>query len=835
MFERNESPAKPLMAATLPAFRVMKFGGTSVGTPDGVMRLLDLVEGALRQDRVVLVASALSGVTDLLEAGLASAVTGTRDAAPRCAAAFLARHLEWLEALEGQRLPLEPERLREALRRCTTQLRQVLEGAALLKGCPPRSRAQLLSLGEQASCTLLEGLLLGRGLHPELLDPTVHLRCDGDPLDATPRRAFLRQSLERFRQEGRLGVFPGFFGGDAEGAPVLLGRGGSDYTAALVAEALEARLLEIWTDVDGVFTADPRRVPQALHLPELSHEEAMELAYFGAKVLHPKTLAPVRRQGIPVRVCNSFRPEHPGTRVHAGAAPSQGPARGLSLLRGVALLDFSGPGMRAISSVAGRAFTALAGQDLQPVLITQGSSSCALSICVREADLADAVRRLEDAFAAERASGMVDPVLVRTGLCILSLVGDGMRHQPGVSGAFFGVLGEVRANIAAIAQGGSERSISAVLLEIDADRAAEAVHDRFFLARRRLDLVLLGTGSVGRELLRQLARQQPVLAQRGLDLRLCAVANTRGGLRDPQGLDAEAVLAGLDELPPLPFSLLVDLGNRLAAPVLVDCTAADAVAERYGEFFQAGFHVVAASKRLNAGPLDRYRRVREVARQQHRHLLYEVNAGAGLPLFATLRSLQSAGDCVQCIEGILSGSLSFLFGRLEDGVPFSVAVREAGERGFTEPDPREDLACLDLARKALMLHRELGGSLELDQVELPDLLPLGFAPGATGETFVRRLPELDKAIAQRVAEARAEGRVLRPVVEATATSCRVSLAALPLGHPLQPIRDGENAVSLLTDAYSPCPLVLRGYGAGPRVTALGVFGDVLRLAAEVLP
>lgn len=834
MFERNET-LTTVAVATQPTFRVMKFGGTSVATADGLLRLLELVEAALQEERVVLVASALAGVTDLLEAGLKGAVTGQRDAAAQAGRAFLARHVDLLKELEARRCPLEPERLRESLRRLAAKVQELLEGATLLRGCPPRSRAQLLSLGEQASCTLLEGLLLGRGLQPELLDPRVHLRCEGDPLEALPREGFLHASLARFRRDASLGIFPGFYGGDAEGAPVLLGRGGSDLSAALVAEALEARLLEIWTDVDGVFTADPRRVSRALPLPELSHEEAMELAYFGAKVLHPKTLAPLRRQGIPVRVCNSFRPEHPGTRVHGAAAPSRGPARGLSLLRKVALLDLAGPGMRTISGVAARAFAALASHDLHPVLITQGSSSCALSLCVRESDLPEAVQRLDAAFAAERAAGQVEAVEVRRDLCVLSLVGDGMRHRPGVSGAFFSVLGEARANIAAIAQGGSERSISAVLHEADAERAMEAVHDHFFLARRRLDLVLLGVGSVGRELLRQIARQQPLLAERGLDLRVCAVANSRQVLSDPRGMDADNALDQLELQPRTDPKDLSTLAAHLSSPVLVDCTAAETVAERYVDFLRAGFHVVSASKRLNAGPLLRYHRVREEAHRQRRHLLYEVNAGAGLPLFATLRSLQSAGDRVQRIEGVLSGSLSFLFGRLEDGMPFSQAVQEAGERGFTEPDPREDLACLDLARKALMLHRELGGSLELADVEVPELLPPGFAAGASPEEFLARLPELDAAMATRMEAARREGRVLRPLVEATATTCRVSLAALPLGHPLQPIRDGENAVSLLTEAYSPCPLVLRGYGAGPRVTALGVFGDVLRLAAELLP
>lgn len=830
------SQPSPLPPSAHPGrgIRVMKFGGTSVANADRLREIVRLAGEALAADRVLLVASALSGITNILVEGAQAAAAGRPcDAVDR----FRARHRGLLAGLSPELGPARVGELEQRLGALETELQQLLQGITLLRSCPPRSLARLSSLGEQASCALLAALLQAHGLPCLLLDPRVVLPCEGDPLEATPLPGRIRDAFAPFRAgDAPLALLPGFFGGDAGGEPLLLGRGGSDLSAALAAAALDAGLLEIWTDVDGIFTADPRVVPEAACLEELSYEEAMELAHFGAKVLHPRTLAPVRGPGIPVRVRNSFHPGHPGTLVRAGVGGAAKPAQGLSLLQDVALVDLAGPGMRGVPGVAARAFQALAAKDISVVLITQGSSECALTICVKESESAAAAEALERAFEAERAAGMVDPIALRRELCILSLVGDGMRHRTGIAGAFFGALGDEDCNVVAIAQGSSERSISAVLAAPEGARGMGAVHARFFDHVERLDLCLLGVGLVGKQFLVQLKRQQARLRARGVELRLCAVGNSRRMVLDAAGLDPDSALEALKERGvPLDLEALRRFGaeRRPANPVFVDCSSAEALADAYSAFAAAGFHLVSASKKLNSGPLARYKALRAELARHHRRFHFETNVGAGLPVLGTLRDLLAGGDRVRRIEGILSGSLSFIFGLLEEGVPFSEAVRRARDAGFTEPDPRDDLSGLDVARKALILHRELGGTLELEQVRVEGALPAGFDAGGNAQAFLDRLPALDAAFAARVAELKRRGLVLRYGATVEEGGCRVGLLEVEAEHPLASVRGGENALSFSSEAYSPRPLVVRGYGAGATVTAAGVLADVMRLVQSV--
>ncbi len=801
----------------------MKFGGTSVGNAERMSSVVALVREALGEDRVLVVASAVAGVTNLL-------VDGARTAAEAgdigsTSARFRAVHREIVEELGS------PDEVAGALDGLAAELDNLLQGVALLQECSPSVLAHLSGLGERASCAILSGLFRSAGIPVVDLDPRQVIPCAGDPLEATPLPAEIRERFRPLREGNHpLALLPGFFGGDPRGKTLSLGRGGSDYSAALAAAALDAGILEIWTDVDGIYTADPRIVPEASPVPEMSFEEAMELSHFGARVLHPKTIAPARERGIPVRVCDSFHPERPGTLITAKAAPPLHAARGLSFLEGLALLNVTGPGMRGVPGVAARVFGAMAARDISVVLISQASSEHSISFCVREKEADAAVAALDEAFEAELASGRVDAVEVRRGLAVLSIVGDGLQHRLGAAGTFFSALAAVGSNVVAIAQGSSERNISAVISATDARRALHHVHSCFFDTPEILELYLLGVGTVGRQLLIQLQRQRPALLARNVDLRLCAVASSRRMILAPEGLAPLAPIEALEVLErsgvPTDLEALLESvrARRPTQPVLVDCTSSDDLAEAYHRFMDAGLHVVTASKKANSGPLGLYRVIRAAASYNRRRFRYETNVGAGLPVIDTVRTLMSGGDRLVRFEGILSGSLSFIFGLLEEGVPFSEAVGIARERGFTEPDPRDDLSGLDVARKVLILQREFGGSAEPEDVEVEGALPPGFV--------LARLPSLDEGFADRVRELATRGEALRFVGEIVEGRCRVGLKAVGPDHPLRHIRGGENAFSFLTEHYRPRPLVVQGYGAGPEVTAAGVLADVLKIATK---
>jgi aspartokinase/homoserine dehydrogenase 1 len=821
---------------------VWKFGGASLADAGAVRNAVSLIRA--HRGPLVVVVSALGGVTDLLLDGARRSVAGDPGAASRAAATFLKRHRDLAHALVPPGAALR--RLLAQSDGQAREYREIAHAMAALADLSARASDTLVARGERAASALVAAALHASGRRAERVDAVAIVVTDGRHGQASPdleeirRRA--RRVLRPLMQRGVTPVVPGFIGVGPDGTTTTLGRGGSDLTATLLGRALGASRVVLWKDVPGILTADPRAVPDARLLPQMHHREAAEVAYFGAKVLHPRALIPLDGSRIELHVRSFLDPTKPGTEVSARRTLEDYPVKALATIRGQALVTVAGKGLMGVPGIAARTFASVHAAGLSVSTIFQSSSESSIGFTLPDAEAARAVLALDAAFRAEIAAGLVDGVSARRGVAVVAVVGRGMAGTPGIAARVFTALASHRVNVIAIAQGSSELNISFVVDETQAAEAARAVHGAFQLAkigggrawdRPVTDVVLLGFGRVGRAL----AEMKPKAA--GSRIRIVAALDRSGYVFDPRGL-SRTRLAGLAEGKD-EGRLLTGLGGRAASaaeamrwiaghavsrPVLVDVTAeetSDLLIEALGQ----GFDLVLANKKPLAGPPAAHRRLFETAALAGRRVRYEATVGAGLPVLDTFRKLVDSGDTVLRIEGCVSGTLGFVLSAVEEGRPFSEAVREAVRLGYAEPDPREDLSGRDVLRKGLILARLIGYEGRVPAAE--DLVPPSLRKVGLAR-FLAALPSLDEAWRRRAEAERAKGRALRYVVVATARGVEARLKAVPRASELGALRGTRNLLSFTTRRYREQPLVVAGPGAGPEVTAAGVLNDIQSLA-----
>jgi len=812
---------------------VHKFGGSSVANADCFRRVAAIIEGE-PGPRTAVVLSACRGVTDAL-LGLVAAAERRESA--NCREALVAlrqRHVEIADELL-------PPGVRDAyvsrLEAELADIEGILHTVSLLRSAGQNVHDLIAGHGEIWSTRLFAAFLEARGNCQSVrwVDAREVLTVEWGPLGPAVQWDASRANTARVIGPDATGVLviTGFIAADPQGLQTTLGRNGSDFSASIFAALLEAEEIVIWTDVDGVLSADPRRVPDAKVIDSLSYNEAMELAYFGAKVIHPQTMAPAVSREIPIWIRNTFAPERAGTLICARPTSALA-VKGITSIDQVALVNLEGAGMIGVPGTAHRLFGALRDADISVILISQGSSEHSICFAIPERQAALAEQVVRRAFAVELREAQIQSVEVSRGCSILAVVGDGMAGTRGVAAKVFGALGSSAVNIRAIAQGASERNISAVIDGRDASKALRAVHSGFYLSPHTLSIGVIGPGTVGAVLLDQLASQVERLRRElNVDLRVRAIAGSRSMCLAEGEIDLarwrEQLEAGAEPADLERFTQHV-AAEHLPHRVIIDCTADVGVAARYRDWLAAGVHVVTPNKKANSGPLDGYRALREARRQSGAHYLYEATVGAGLPVIMTLRDLRETGDEIREIEGIFSGTLAYLFNVFDGGTPFSEIVRSAKAKGYTEPDPRDDLSGTDVARKLIILGRELGLELELADVAIDSLVPEPLR-GCDALEFMARLPEFDAHMQQRHAEARAAGQVLRYVGRLQADGrATVGLTRLDARHSFANIALTDNVVRFVTARYCDNPLIVQGPGAGPEVTAGGVFGDLLRLA-----
>jgi len=803
--------------------KVLKFGGTSVGSAVNIKSVKNIVFS--QDDDVIVVVSALGGITDRILNAAKLAAIGTELYREELEM-IKQRHFEVISGLFD-----ETTGVTAAVNEILRELEQVLTGVTLINELTPKTLDRLLGMGERMSSIIVSSFF---GV--SLKDSASFIVTDSNFGKATVD--FLetnRRIQETFAEHRGVAVSPGFISRNKAGEYTTLGRGGSDYTAAIIAAALDAGSLEIWTDVDGFMTADPKVIRKAYTIPVLSYTEAMELSNFGAKVIYPPTILPVYKKGIPVHIKNTMKPEAPGTLITRSTVNGkERPVKGISSISKIALLTVQGIGMVGVAGIAMRLFTALAREKINVILISQASSENTISIAIEEHAALQAEEAIRNEFEREIAHEQINKVMVETGLSIVAVVGENMKHTTGVAGKLFTTIGRNGINVAAIAQGASEYNISWVVRNDDLRKTLNVVHESFFLSDNvELNVFLVGTGLVGSNLLKQVASQQEkLLNENHLKLKITGLANSRKMIFERDGIEVPAyteLLANSEKISSIEGFIDEMIGMNMYNSVFVDCTASDEIALYYQKILEANISIVTANKVAASSAYDNYLLLKKTAKRKGVKFLFETNVGAGLPIINTLNDLVNSGDKVLKIEAVMSGTLNYIFNTISKEVPLSQAIRMAKEAGYSEPDPRIDLSGVDVVRKLLILARESGYRIDREDVRINSFIPDDYFTGSIDD-FWNRIAELDPVFEERRQQLEQNGQKWRFVATFEEGNAQVGLQEIDRNHPFYDLEGSNNLIIYRTERYNEFPMLIKGYGAGAAVTAAGVFADIIKVS-----
>jgi len=809
---------------------VLKFGGTSVGSAENIEKVITIVREKLKTGKLLVVVSAMGGTTDaLLECGKLAAAGD--ESYKQKLQEIEQRHISTVKEL----IPVQQQSaLLSMVKKMCNEIEDLCNGIFLLNELSVRTIDKLLSYGELLSSQMITAAIVGKGTEAKWVDSREIIKTNSEFGNATVDYPVTNKNIQALvKTEDKLFIIPGFVASDTKNITTTLGRGGSDFTAAIFAAAVNADSLEIWTDVSGMMTADPRWVANAKIISAISYQEAMELSHFGAKVIYPPTIQPVLSKNIPVWIKNTFAKDEHGTVIKNDAESDSNMIRGISSINNIALLSLEGSGMVGVPGFSKRLFESLSGASINVILITQGSSEHSICVGVDAINAEKAKQVIDQAFTGEITMLRVEPLIVEKDLSIVALVGDHMKSHPGISGKMFGALGKNGVNVRAIAQGSSERNISAVVSTADVRKAINVLHEEFFeTSYKQINIFIAGAGNVGSKLIRQLHQQQMFLRDHlRLQIRVVGIANSKKSVIRNEGVDLSNWEKALSDGNSSNIEQFVDeiIEKNLRNSIFVDVTASDKVAEVYERLLQKTISVVACNKIACSSPYARYRKLKELSGEFNASFLFETNVGAGLPVIGTLTDLIRSGDNVQSIEAVLSGTLNFVFNHYDGKRLFADVVQQAQDEGYTEPDPRLDLSGKDVMRKIMILARETGEKIEMDDIENNSFMPESCMQGSVDNFYaeMRKHEDHFKSLYDAAAK---KGHKLKFVARYDNKKASVGLQHISSEQDLYHLYGKDNVVLFYTDRYTEQPLVVKGAGAGAEVTASGVFADIMRAA-----